>query len=46
MDISGKISPELVEVWTDREAGERKKDAADLVYLLENYERKLDSYPH
>lgn len=25
--------------WTDREAGARKKDAADLAYLLENYEK-------
>ena len=25
--------------WTDREAGGRRKDAADLTYLIENYER-------
>jgi predicted nucleotidyltransferase len=25
--------------WTHRETGERKKDAADLTYLLENYEK-------
>jgi predicted nucleotidyltransferase len=34
---AGLVLLKLV-AWTDREAGTRKKDAADLAYLMENYE--------